>query len=426
MLASAAVAHQVRHASEYGVEVGAPEINLLRVHERTRSIVASFRTKNREHLESLEGLDLIFGEAAFAEPHTLCIESEGREPRTIQAETLVIDTGSHPMIPPIEGIDTVATWDSTSILEIKEIPEHLAVLGGGPVGVEFAQMFRRFGAAVTIIEQAPLLLPHEDEDIADEMGSILADEGIAIRTGFAAKYLEMVDRKIRILGAEGDRGLCVLCSDVLIAAGRAPETQSLELERAGVATGERGEVLVDERLGSSVAGIYAIGDVNGSDPFTHISYDDYRILRANLLDGGDRSTNDRILSYVIFTDPQLGRVGASEQALQSQGIAYRRASMPMSHIARALETARPQGMVKALVSVDDDRILGAAILGAEGGELMSMIQIAMIEGLPYSALRNGVFAHPTYAEGLNSLFDSLESVPSRTTSDATGVAQQRP
>lgn len=407
MIASAAVANCISRASEYGIEVGAPHVHLRAIQDRKDSLVRSFRTRKRAHLESIQGLDLCYGEASFVGAKTLEVRSPRARSLELVSETIIIDTGSRPSTPPIAGIRDVPTFDSTSIMELTTLPEHLAILGGGAVGVEFAQMFRRFGCTVTLIEQSSQLLPQEDPDVAASISNILAQGGITVRVGFAVKFIEQQGNAIRILGAEGNGNICVLCSHVLIAAGRTPNADMLGLSATGIKTTSSGHIAVDDRLQTSTPGIFAIGDVTGEAPFTHISYDDHRILRTNLLLGGQASTAHRILSYVIYVDPQLGRVGLSETQAAAVGIPYRLAKMQMSHVARALETDHPQGFLKALVNPDSGRILGATVLGDQGGEIMSMIHVAMLADISYEVLRDSPFAHPTYAEGLNSLFGSV-------------------
>jgi len=409
MIASAAVADCVSRASEYGIEVGPPRVLLLAVRDRKESLVRSFRAQKRSHLESIQGLDIFDGEASFVGRKTLEVRCPREHTLELASEIIIIDTGSRPSIPPIPGIREVPTFDSTSIMELTTLPEHLAILGGGAVGVEFAQMFRRFGCAVTLIEQSSQLLPEEDPDVAAALGSILSEDGITLRTGFAVKFIEQQGKAIRILGARGNGNLCVLCSHVLIAAGRTPNTDTLELSRTSIKRTPSGHIEVNDRLETSVSGIFAIGDVTGGAPFTHISYDDYRILNANLLLGGQASTANRIVSYVVYVDPQLGRVGLSEAQATAGGVPYRVAKMPMRDVARALETGQPRGFLKALVDPVSGLILGASVLGDQGGEIMSIIHVAMLAGLSYEVLRDSPFAHPTYAESLNDLFSSLGS-----------------
>jgi pyruvate/2-oxoglutarate dehydrogenase complex dihydrolipoamide dehydrogenase (E3) component len=433
MIASAAVANCVSRASEYGVEVEPPFVRLQAIRDRKESLVRSFRAQERTYLESIEGLDVCAGEASFVGTKTLEVRSPRDRVMELSSETIIIDTGSRPSVPPISGIREVPTFDSTSIMELTTLPEHLAILGGGTVGVEFAQMFRRFGCAVTLIEQSSQLLPQEDPDIATALSSILSEEGITLRVGCAVKFIEQHGKRIRILGAKGNGNLCVLCSHVLIAAGRTPNTDALGLSNTGVKILPSGHIEVDDRLQTSVPGIFAMGDVTGGAPFTHISYDDYRILRTNLVLAGQASTAHRIVSYVIYVDPQLGRVGLSETQAAAAGVPYRLAKMPMRCVARARETGHPRGFLKALVDPASGRVLGASVLGDQGGEIMSILHVAMLAGLSYDVLRDAPFAHPTYAEGLNSLFSSLSStrrgtVPRRphgeTAHSATGERDQ--
>ena len=406
MIASAAVANCVSHASEYGIEAGPQHIHLRAIRDRKASLVRSFRTQQRTHLESIQGLDIYDGEATFLGARTLEVRSPRVRTMELTSETIIIDTGSRPFIPPIPGIREAHTFDSTSIMELTTLPEHLAIIGGGAVGVEFAQMFRRFGCTVTLIERSSQLLPQEDPDVAAALSDILREDGITLRVGCAVKFIEQQGKTIRILGAKGNGNLCVLCSHVLIAAGRTPNTDTLGLSRAGIRTMPSGHIEVNDRLQTSVPGVFAIGDVTGAAPFTHISYDDYRVLRTNLLLAGQASTAHRIVAYVVYTDPQLGRVGLSEAQAIAVGVPYRLAKMPMRHVARALETGQPRGFLKALVDPDSGCILGAAVLGDQGGEIMSMTHVAMLAGLTYEVLRDSPFAHPTYAEGLNRLFSS--------------------
>jgi pyruvate/2-oxoglutarate dehydrogenase complex dihydrolipoamide dehydrogenase (E3) component len=289
------------------------------------------------------------------------------------------------------------------------VPEHLLVLGGGYVGLEFGQMFRRFGSRVTIVQQGSRLLAREDADVADAVAEILREDGVEVLLWTDALRAERAeDGQIGLVvrGSDGERTLNG--SHLLVAVGRAPNIEALNLPAPGVETGERGHILVNERLETNVPGIYAIGDVVGGAAFTHISYDDFRILRANLLEGGSRTTTGRMVPYTLFIDPQLGRVGLSEEAAREQGYALRVARMPMSRVARALEVDESRGFLKAIVDAETDQILGCAVLGIEGGEIMAILQVAVLGRLPYTALRDGIFAHPTLAESLNNLFATLD------------------
>jgi pyruvate/2-oxoglutarate dehydrogenase complex dihydrolipoamide dehydrogenase (E3) component len=408
MVASARVAHLARRSADYGVETGPVSVNMEVVRKRKRAIVESFREGNERRVESTEGLDLIGGEASFAGPKELEVRlSDGGE-LGIEADNVFINVGCRPAELPIDGLGSVPHLDSTSVMELDEVPEGLLVLGGSYVGLEFAQMFRRFGAGVTVVQRGPQLLPREDADVAEEVAEILREDGIEVLLRTEARSVEQAaDGTIQLTagGPEGERVLTG--SHLLLAAGRPPNTDTLNLPAAGVETDRRGFIPVDEKLRTNVEGIYALGDVKGGPAFTHVSYDDYRVIKTNLLDGGDRSTADRLVPYTVFIDPQLGRVGVSEREAQEKDLDYRVAKMPMEYVARALEVDETRGFMKVLVDADD-RILGCAILGIEGGEVMSLLQVAMMGGLPYTALRDGVFAHPTLAESLNNLFASLD------------------
>ena len=293
-------------------------------------------------------------------------------------------------------------------MELDTVPEHLLVLGGGYVGLEFGQMFRRFGSRVTIVQSGSQLLGHEDPDVAQEVTAILRQDDIDIllnakaeRVGSAAGFIQLTIRA-------ANESRVLTGSHLLVATGRVPNTDTLNLSAAGIAMDERGFIKVSERLDTNISGIYALGDIKGGPAFTHISYDDFRILRTNLLEKGSASTKDRFVPYTVYIDPQLGRVGLTETEARAQGQNIRVAKMPMNYVARALEVDETRGFLKVIVDEQNDQILGAAILGIEGGEIMSMLQIAMMGKLPYTALREATFAHPTLAESLNNLFAHFE------------------
>jgi pyruvate/2-oxoglutarate dehydrogenase complex dihydrolipoamide dehydrogenase (E3) component len=408
MIASARVAYLDRRSAEYGIADDTVTVDMIRVRQRKRKIVESFRNGGERRLEKV-GVDLIRGEATFAAPKELEVRlSEGGTSR-LSADAVFINVGARPSAPPIEGLDSVPTLNSTTIMELDEVPEHLLVLGGGYVGLEFAQMFRRFGSEVTIVQRGPQLLSREDADVADAVAEVLRDDGVEVLLRTSALRAGRGDGGIQ-LTVHTPEGECTLSGSHLLAAtGRTPNTDTLNPEAAGVKTDERGYIKVDERLKTNVEGVWALGDVKGGPAFTHVSYDDFRIIRTNLLEGGDATTAGRLIPYTVFTDPQLGRVGLSEQDARDQGLDVHVAKMPMSHVTRALEVSEPRGMMKAVVDAGTGRILGAAVLGLEGGEITAMLQIAMTGGVPYTTLRDGIFAHPTLAESLNILFAGLEA-----------------
>ncbi len=406
MIASARVAYLARRAGEYGVETGPVSVDMRAVRERKRAVVESFRAGSEKRIEGTPGLDLLRGEARFTDPKTLRVALPDGE-REINADLIVLDVGTRPAPPSLTGLDRVQALDSTSVMELAEVPEHLLILGGGYVGVEFSQMFHRFGSRVTVVQRGGQLLGREDGDVADEVADILRADGIGLLLETEVRAVEAMEDggvRLTVVGPDGERALTG--SHLLVAVGRAPNTDDLGLDAAGVKTDKRGFIEVDERLTTNVPGIYAIGDVTGGPAFTHISYDDFRILRTNLIEGGDATTSGRLVPYVVFIDPQLGRVGMTETEARKKG-KVRVAKLPMSGIARAVEVDEARGFLKAVVG-EDDTILGFAALGMEGGEIMAMAQVAMMGKLPYSALRDGIFAHPTLAEAFNNLFANLK------------------
>jgi pyruvate/2-oxoglutarate dehydrogenase complex dihydrolipoamide dehydrogenase (E3) component len=406
MVASGRVAYLARRGAEYGVETGKVGIDLARVRERKRAIVKSFREGNERRLRATAGLDLVCGEARFVAPRTVTVDG-----RNLTADQVFINVGCRPAAPDIEGIERVAPLDSTSIMELDRVPEHLLVVGGGYIGLEFAQMFRRFGSRVTIVQRGKQLLPLEDEDIAGAVLEILEQDGIEVvleaRPRCAAP---LSDGGARLVVSTPTGDVTLEGSRVLLAAGRVPNTDRLDPGAAGVNTDAKGFIVVNERLKTSADGVWALGDVKGGPAFTHISYDDFRVIRDNLLQGRDTTTTERLVPYTVFIDPQLGRIGLSEREARAQGREYRVARMPMSRVARALELDESRGVMKVLVDPHSGKLLGGAILGIEGGELMAMLQLAMMGNLPYHSLKDAVFAHPTLAESFNNLFANIEGV----------------
>jgi len=408
MVASGRVAYLARRGADYGVRTGGVSVDLERVRERKRAIVETFREGTQQRLESTPGLDLLFGEARFAAPRSMAVRLAGGE-RRLTADLVFLNTGGRPARPKLEGLARVPALDSTSIMELRELPAHLLVMGGGYIGLEFAQMFHRFGSGVTVVQRNAQLLPLEDEDVAAEIRAILEQDGLDIVTNADARCVEPAGDGVRLLIRTPDGDRVLDGSHLLLAAGRVPNTDTLDCAAGGVETDAHGYVKVNERLETSAAGVYALGDVNGGPQFTHISYDDFRLVRDNLLHGANATTRDRLVPYTVFIDPQLGRVGLSEKEARRQGRDVRIAKLPMSRVARALEMDESRGFMKAVVDAGTRRILGAAVLGIEGGELMSVLQMAMIGNVTADTLREGVFAHPLLAESLNTLFTTLDA-----------------
>ncbi|MFE5125502.1 mercuric reductase [Streptomyces sp. NPDC056669] len=409
MVASARAAHQARRGAEYGVRTGPVSVDLAAVRERKRAMVAGARENYASRLPQ-DGLDLVEGEARFTGPKTVEIALPDGGTREIGAPVIVIDTGTRPRQLTISGAQSVPVLDSTSIMELGELPDHLIILGGGYIGLEFGQMFRRFGSEVTIVQTGSRLLTREDDDVSDEVATLLRDDGITVLTSARPERVEETGGgRVRLTVRTTDGERQVEGSHLLSAIGRVPNTEALTPVAAGIRLSDNGFIEVDEYLETSVPGVYAMGDVKGGPAFTHLSFDDYRILRTNLLGRGKVSTRNRIVPYTVFMDPQLGRVGMTERQAAEQNRSVRVAKLPMSAVIRALETGETRGFMKAVIDADTQQILGAAVLGVEGGEIMTIIQVAMLGQLPYTAMANAVFTHPLLAEGLNSLFMSLDA-----------------
>ena len=410
MVASARTAYIDRRSAEYGVHNGPVSVDMRKVRGRKRAMVDSFRAGNLRRIEAAEGLDLISGEASFTGPRTLAVRTDDGEALELVAESVFINAGARPANPPIEGLDEVPALNSTSVMELGELPEHLLVLGGGYVGLEFAQMFRRFGSEVTVVQRSGQLMGREDADIAEAVAEILREDGIEVLLGTQTRCAEQDGAGKIVLTVDTPEGERTISgSHLLVAAGRPPNTETLNLDVAGIETDKRGFIEANERLETSAPGVYALGDVKGGPAFTHISYDDFRIIRTNLLEGGNATITNRQVPYTMFIDPQLGRIGLSEQQARDEGRDVLVGKIPMSYVSRAVELGETRGLMKAVVDAETGRILGCAVLGIEGGEIMAMIQIAMLGKMPYTALRDAVFAHPTLAESLNTLFSSVEA-----------------
>ncbi|KAI9713625.1 MAG: hypothetical protein M1812_006597 [Candelaria pacifica] len=420
MIASGRAAYLTRRGADYGVhtprgEDGKIEIDMIKVRQRKRDIVKTFGGGGERRTLEV-GVEIVRGEGSFVDSKTVKVISENGEERSMTAPKIFINTGERPVQPNLSGLDSVPSeriLDSTSIQELDSVPSHLLVLGGGPIGLEFGQLFRRLGAAVTIIQRSSQLLPREDPEIADSMLQILRQDGITVHlsttpTSVSSSPSSPINLAIRTTDGAEDT---IAGSHLLFAAGRIPNTEMLNLSAAGVSTTKSGHVVCNERLETGIPGIYALGDVKGPPAFTHVSYDDFRLLRHNILlsISPPLTITDRLLAYVVYTDPQLGHVGlhVHEAFSMYPNRDIKTASMPMEYVARALETDEARGMMKAVVDGKSGEILGFSCLGMEGGELMSVVQVAMIGGLKYTQLENAVFAHPSLAESLNNLWGFL-------------------
>jgi pyruvate/2-oxoglutarate dehydrogenase complex dihydrolipoamide dehydrogenase (E3) component len=406
---SARVAHLVQYAAQFGTMItGRVTTDMARVRQRKRDMVES-EVQLHLHNYQASGAELIMGSGRFIAPKTLEVSLNGGGMRLLAGDQVFLNIGTHAAIPDVPGLEAARPLTHIEALELDYAPAHLIVLGGGYVGLELAQAYRRFGSRVTVVEAGPRIMSREDPDIADEIQRILGGEGIAFLV--AAQPLAVRGRSgeevaMTVRTSSGEQK--IEASDILVAAGRIPNTAGIGLDLAGVELDGRGYIRVNERLQTTAPDVWAIGECAGSPQFTHVSIDDFRIIRDNLA-GGKRSTRNRLVPYCMFTDPPLAHVGLSEDDAQHQGLAARTARLPMSGVRRTATTDETEGFMKVLVG-SDDRILGFTMIGAEAGEVMAVMQTAMLAQLPYPQLRDAVLAHPTMAEGLGSL---LANVPPR-------------
>jgi pyruvate/2-oxoglutarate dehydrogenase complex dihydrolipoamide dehydrogenase (E3) component len=405
MVASAQVAHYARNAAQWGVRTGEVSVDLPRIVARKDKIVQSFRSGQQRKVDQRKTLHLHRGHARFVGPHRIKVGED-----ELEGERIFINTGTRPEIPCLQGLDGVEYLTNASIMELRELPDHLLVLGGGYIGLEFGQMFRRFGSRVTIVHRGDLILTREDADVATELQKALESEGISFALRARTTRVQKTNGHIILTIDDGNGSHMLNASHLLVATGRRPNADDLGLEKAGVETDSQGYIKVNSRLETNVPGIWALGDVKGGPAFTHISYNDYQILYANLVEGKDLTIDHRIIPYSVFTDPQLGRVGITEKEARTKGYKLKIGKIPMTWVARAIERDETAGMMKLVVDAPSDRILGAAILATEGGELIQILGTLMLAGLPYTLLKGAVYIHPTLAEGFFTLMEEVKPV----------------
>jgi pyruvate/2-oxoglutarate dehydrogenase complex dihydrolipoamide dehydrogenase (E3) component len=409
MVASAKMAYLAGKSDALGVKIKGYSVDMPKIKKRKDAVVHQFRNGSQKGLEATGNLDLVFGEAAFTGDKTISVKLKSGRTKEYKADLFFINTGAKTVIPDIEGLNDIDYLTSTTILDLDTVPEHLLVIGGNYIGLEFGQMFRRFGSKVTVVERSGRIVSREDEDVSEELVKILEAEKIkfhvnAVTTSLKQKKSGNITATVKT----GDKEEKIKCSHVLIAVGRTPQTEALGLDKTGVETDARGAIKVNDKLETNVKGIYALGDVKGGPAFTHISYNDYTLVYRNLVHNENLTTDGRQVPYCMFTDPQLGSIGLNETEAKKQKLNYKVAKLPMAYVARAIETGDTRGFMKAIVDPDTKQILGATILGSEGGETMTILQMAMAGGITYEQIRYFVFAHPLFAESLNNLFMALE------------------
>jgi pyruvate/2-oxoglutarate dehydrogenase complex dihydrolipoamide dehydrogenase (E3) component len=405
MVASAQVAHYARNASRWGVKADNVGVDLPVVVARKNAVVLGFREGLERKVEQRPNLHLYRGHARFLASRKLQIADD-----IIEGERIFINVGTRPDPPRLEGLETAGYLTNESLMELQEIPEHLIVLGGGYVGLEFGQMFRRFGSRVTVIQRGNQLLAREDADVAEGLRKALEAEGVEFRMSSNSTKVEKQQGRMVVTITTAGKTSTVIGTHLLAATGRRPNTDDLGLDKAGVELDARGYVKVNGRLETTVPGVWALGDVKGGPAFTHISYNDYQIVYANIIDGKNLSVENRYVPYSLFTDPQLGRVGMTEKEARTTGRKLKIGTYPMAYVPRAIERDETAGFMKIIVDGENDRILGASILGIEGGELVQILGALILANAPYTVLKGAVFIHPTLAEGFFGLLDSVQPV----------------
>jgi len=406
MVASARAAHVARRGPEFGVHTGSVSVDLAEVVARKNELVESWRSGQQHHAESRPTLDLYRGHGRFTGPHT--VEVNGQ---TLTSDKIFINTGTNPRIIPIPGLDQVDYLTNRNIMDLTETPEHLVILGGNYLGLEFGQMFRRFGAEVSVIELMDQIIPREDEDVAESLQAALEDEGMTFYLGAKASRVAKTAGGIEVtVSGKDDSTQTISGSHLLVAIGRTPNTAELGLDKAGIETDKAGFIKHNDKLETNVSGVWVIGDVKGGPAFTHVSYDDHLVIYDNLINGANRTISNRLIPYALFTDPELGRVGLSEKEARDQGYKLKVGKIPMEWVARAIERNETKGLMKIVIDAADDRILGATILGPAGGEVVQVLMALMMANAPWTLFKQAMFIHPTLVEGFFSLMDNVEAV----------------
>jgi pyruvate/2-oxoglutarate dehydrogenase complex dihydrolipoamide dehydrogenase (E3) component len=403
MVHRAQIAHYARHAGRWGVRARDVSVDLKEVVAQKNQIVESFRGGQQKRVDERPNIRLYRAHGRFTGPHQLQVGDD-----LLEGERIFINTGARPAIPQIEGIGSVPYLTNAGIMDLTELPEHLIVLGGGYIGLEFGQMFRRFGSRVTIVHDSGQILPREDAEVSAELQKALESEGVQFLLNAQTSRVEQRNGSLTLILQVGQAPNTLSGSHLLVAIGRKPNSDNLGLEAAGIETDQKGFVKVNNRLETSVPGVWALGDVKGGPAFTHISYNDFQIIYGNLVEGKNLTIDNRLVPYSVFTDPQLGRVGMTEKEARKKGYKLKIGKMPMSYVARAIERDETAGSMKIVVDAANDHILGASILAVEGGELVQILSTLMLANLPYTVLKGAVYIHPTLAEGFFGLMESVQ------------------
>jgi pyruvate/2-oxoglutarate dehydrogenase complex dihydrolipoamide dehydrogenase (E3) component len=403
---SAKVASYFRRSAEFGIDAGDWKVEMAGVRDRKQKMVDA---QIAGHLDEYKasGAELVMGHGRFVSPRTIEVALRDGGTRVLRGKTVVINTGTRARVDAIQGLKEARPLTHIEALDLDQLPGHLLILGGGYVGLELAQAFRRFGSRVTIVERNGSLANREDRDVSEALEELMRDEGIDVVTNTSVDRVEgLSGESVKLYATRKGSAIAIEGTHLLVASGRVPNTDGIGLELAGVETDARGFVKVNERLQTTTSDVWAVGDCAGSPMFTHIGFDDFRVVRDNLA-GGHRVTTGRQVPYCLFTDPELARIGFNESEAKARGLHYRLAKLPMSNVLRALTVSETRGFMKALIEADGDRILGFTAFGPEAGEVVAIVQLAMSAGLPYTVLRDSILTHPTMAEGLIGLFSAV-------------------
>ncbi len=403
MVASARVAYVARQAAKYGVHVSDVTVDLAAVVKRKDDLVLSWRHGQQEHVDKRPTLDLYRGHGRFLDAHTVAVNEE-----TLTSDKIIINTGTRPRIIPLEGLADVEYLTNRNIMDLQELPESMVFLGGSYLGLEFGQMFQRFGTQIHLIEYQDRIISREDPDVSESLQKTLEAEGMKFYLGMSAKAVTKTENGIAVMVEDKEGQEHVISGEKLFfGIGRTPNTDDLGLDEAGIATDKYGYIQVNEKLETNVPGVWVLGDAKGGPAFTHVSYDDHLILYENLVNGGERTINGRIIPYALFTDPEMGRVGMTETQARKAGYNLKIGKIPMEWVARASERSETKGLMKIVIDADTDQILGATILGIEGGEVVQILMMAMRNNVPWTKFYQDMYIHPTVAEGFYTLMDNV-------------------
>ena len=405
MVSSARIAQAARRAPEFGIHTGKVQVNMAEIVARKNEIVESFRSGIEDQVESNANLTLYRGHGRFTGPHEIEVNGE-----TLSSDKIFINTGTRPRILPIPGLDQVEYLTNRNIMELDAVPAHLIALGGNYLGLEFGQMFRRFGSEVTVIELNDQIVPREDPEVSASLKDALEGEGMNFRLGARTTKIVKTAGGVEVTIEQKDGTSETLKgSHLLVCVGQTPNSDDLGLDRAGIETDQAGFITHNGKLETNVPGVWVLGDVKGGPAFTHVSYDDYLVIYDNLVNGKSRTIDNRVVPYALYTEPELGRVGLSEREARKAGYKLKIGSVPMAYVARAIERGETSGLMKIVINADNDRILGATILGAEGGELVQILMALMMADAPWTLFHNAMFIHPTLAEGFFALMANVEA-----------------